>query len=91
MKVKILGVENSRRNEVEGKVRNTLKKLSMKAEVEIISIIDDILQYEIAGIPAVLVNDKVVFEVEIPEEKAVFKEFTKIQEKLAQKKLALSA
>lgn len=67
MQITILGVENIRRKELENKVKIALKKLSYTADIQIVSILDDILKYDVAGIPALLVNKEIVCQKNIPD------------------------
>lgn len=68
MQIKILGVENIRRKELENKVKTALKKLSLVADIQVVSVLDDILKYEVSGIPALLVDDVVVCQKCVPED-----------------------
>lgn len=68
MQIKILGVENIRRKELEKKVKIALKKLSLVADIQVVSVLDDILKYEVSGIPALLVDDVVVCQKCVPED-----------------------
>lgn len=80
MQIKILGVENIRRKELENKVKKTLKKLSFVADIQVISLLDEILKYDVAGIPALLVDEKVVCQKSLPDEKKLFDCLKKIIE-----------
>lgn len=78
MQITILGVENIRRKELENKVKTALKKLSFVADIQVVSVLDDILKYDISGIPALLVNEKVVCQKNIPDEGKLLKYLKKI-------------
>ena len=71
MKIKILGVENASRKELENKVKTAMKKLSVQADIQIIAAVDEILKHDITGIPALMVNDKIVAQKMIPDEAKV--------------------
>lgn len=78
MKIKILGVENAHRKQLENKVKTVLSKLSLPADIQIISLLDDILKYDVAGIPALVVDEQIVCAKNIPGEEKILKKIMKI-------------
>ena len=83
MKIKILGVENSRRLELETNIRSTLKKLELPAKIQVVDLLDDILKHDITGIPAVIVNEKVMFQNGVPDKQKILNYFQKIAQQNA--------
>ena len=68
MKIKIIGVNNTRRKELENKVRKAVNKLSVAADIQVISVLDDILKYDVTGIPAVLIDEVIVCQKCVPDD-----------------------
>ena len=68
MKIKILGVENASRKKLENMVQSAIEKLSVKAEVQIVGEVDQILKHNITGIPALMVDDQIISQKLVPDE-----------------------
>jgi hypothetical protein len=81
MKIKILGVNNTRRKELENKVTKAVNKLSVVADIQVISVLDDILKYDVTGIPAVLVDEVVVCQKCVPDDGKILNWLEKTIEK----------
>lgn len=80
MRIKILGVDNIRTKDLESKVKKIVKKMSLIADIQVVTVLDDILRYDVMGIPALLVNEKVVCQKSIPDEVKLFNCLKKIIE-----------
>jgi len=90
MQITILGVENIRRKELEKKVKTALKNLSCVADIQVISLLDDILKYDVTGIPALLVDEEIVCQKSIPDERKLLKCLKKIIKKKTSDKIDLT-
>jgi hypothetical protein len=65
--ISILGVKGSKTTEsVKGNVQEAVIKLGIPATIEQVSELDVFLQHRISGIPAVLVDGRIVFERQVP-------------------------
>jgi len=53
---------------MESRVRMILSKSSVKAEVQIVGAVNEILKHNISGIPALMVNGKIVAQKIVPDE-----------------------
>lgn len=91
MQIKILGVENIRRKELEDKVKKALNKMSFVADIQVVSLLDDILKYNVSGIPALLVDEKIVCQKDIPNEQKLLKRLKKIIESCDKKAIVTAA
>jgi len=66
-RVQILGVHDyGETNSLKSKVVAALEALAVEARVEEISDVDELIQYDIAGIPALVVDGRVIFQKKIP-------------------------
>ncbi|MFT4760778.1 MAG: hypothetical protein ACI9XO_000804 [Paraglaciecola sp.] len=81
MKIKILGVDNIRRKKLENTVKKSLKKLSLVADIQIVSVLDDILKYDVAGIPALLVDEVIICQKCVPNDVKILNWLKEIVEK----------
>jgi hypothetical protein len=81
MKIKILGVDNIRRKKLENTVKKSLKKLSLVADIQIVSVLDDILKYDVAGIPALLVDEVIICQKCFPNDVKILNWLKEIVEK----------
>lgn len=66
--VHILGIEGSEKMRMlRNNVEEALKALGMLAEVRVISDVEELMRYKINGIPALIINGKVVLQKIVPE------------------------
>lgn len=66
MKIEILGMGCTRCNTLEQQVRETLKELSIEAEVTKVSDLDKISSYGVLMTPGLVINDKVYSSGKLP-------------------------
>lgn len=60
MNIKVLGTGCPSCKKLEANAKEVVKELGLDVEVEKVTEIEDILSYGVMGIPALVVNDKVV-------------------------------
>ncbi len=84
--VKFLGLGCKRSNVVKENLRQALRVYPTKLELVEISEVDEILQYNISGVPAILVNDQVLFQNTVP---AIEDILDALEKKLAHKTFVL--
>lgn len=66
MKIKILGTGCPNCQKLEANTKQALEELKMKADIEKVTEIQDIMSYGIMGMPALVVNEKVEVYGRIP-------------------------
>ncbi len=82
--VQILGISGSQKTvELRAKVIEALERLGWELTPEEIGEIDHLMQYDIIGIPALVIGDQVWFQQDIPEVEAIIEA---LQDALEQKK-----
>lgn len=71
MKIKILGTGCPNCQKLEANTKQALEELKMKAKIEKITEIQDIMSYGVMGMPALVVNEKVEVSGRIPDAKEI--------------------
>lgn len=70
--IQILGIMESRKtSQLKANVEEALRRLKWDFQLEEVGEIDLLMQYDIAGIPALVVEDNVLFQKEVPEVEAI--------------------
>ncbi|MCB0585236.1 MAG: thioredoxin family protein, partial [Phaeodactylibacter sp.] len=62
IRIQVLGLGNSQHRKLSHNLRSALESVGLPAEVEQVTDVDDILQYKIGSIPAILLDGQVLFE-----------------------------
>ena len=66
--IQILGISESRKtSQLRANVEEALRRLKWDLALEEVGEIDLLMQYDIIGIPALVVDDRVLFQKEVPE------------------------
>lgn len=65
-KVELLGVPSAKNRKLKAHLLKAVEQLALDISIEEISDIDSLLKYDISGIPALLVNGKVVSQEQVP-------------------------
>lgn len=71
MKIKILGTGCSNCKRLEANTKQALEELKIKAKIEKITEIQDIMSYGVMGMPALVVDEKVEVYGRIPDTKEI--------------------
>jgi small redox-active disulfide protein 2 len=71
MKIKILGTGCPNCQKLEANTKQALEELKMKADVEKITEIQDIMGYGVMGMPVLVVDEKVEVSGRIPDAKEI--------------------
>ncbi|MCB0562723.1 MAG: thioredoxin family protein, partial [Phaeodactylibacter sp.] len=56
IRIQVLGLSNSQHRKLSHNLRSALESVGLPAEVEQVTDVDDILQYKIGSIPAILLD-----------------------------------
>lgn len=67
MKIKILGTGCSNCQKLEANTKQALEELKMKADIEKVTEIQDIMSYGVMGTPALVIDEKVEVSGRIPD------------------------
>lgn len=65
-RIELLGIGSARHRAFQARLEEALRELKLDVPIEEVSEISDLLRYDISGIPALVVNDKVVFQKVVP-------------------------
>ncbi|HQU57559.1 MAG: thioredoxin family protein [Phaeodactylibacter sp.] len=64
--IELLGIGSAKYRLLSNNLKEALKSLSLEVPVYEVTEVDDLMQYEIAGIPALAVNGQVLFQQIVP-------------------------
>lgn len=68
LEIKILGIPESQRTaELIARVNKALAELNQEAEVKFISDLQDLIAFDLSGIPALVLGNELLFQKDIPE------------------------
>ena len=62
IRIQILGLGNSQHRKLSDNLRSALESVGLRAKVEQVTEVDDILRYKVSSIPTILLNGQVLFE-----------------------------
>ena len=65
-RIELLGIGSSKHRQLKANLQKALKELSLDIPIEEVTDIDELMRYEIAGIPALAVNGQVLFQQVVP-------------------------
>jgi len=66
MQLELLGIGSAKNRALRANLDEALSQLDMKVAIQEVSSIEELLQYDISGIPALVVNGRVVFQRVVP-------------------------
>lgn len=66
LKLELLGIGSKRYQHLKGNLRAALEDLGLDIPINEVTEINKILEYDIFGIPAVLLNGKIIFQDQLP-------------------------
>ncbi|HMQ48118.1 MAG TPA: thioredoxin family protein [Saprospiraceae bacterium] len=65
--IELLGIGSNKHLELKGSLLTALEELGIPFSLKEVSRIEEIIQYDISAIPAILVNGSIISENELPE------------------------
>lgn len=65
--IELLGINSNKHLELKGSLLKALEELGIAFSLKEVSRIEELIQYDISAIPAVLVNGTIILENELPE------------------------
>ena len=76
--IKILGSDSPEFEELVYKIKNILLELDLNIEIELIKDTDKIISYNLLSIPALVINDQILFSGKVPEKEELMKEIIRV-------------
>ena len=65
-RIELLGIGSSKHRQLKANLEKALQRLSLDIPIQEVTDIDELMRYEVAGIPALAVNGKVIFQQVVP-------------------------
>ena len=62
IRIQVLGLGDSQHRKLSNNLRLALESIGLRAEVQQVNEVDDILRYKVSSIPAILLDGQVLFE-----------------------------
>ena len=62
IRIQVLGLGNSQHRKLSHNLRSALESIGLRAKVEQVTEVEDILRYKVSSIPAILLDGQALFE-----------------------------